>query len=75
MKKIGLLGGMSCESTVEYYRIINTEIRKALGGCSSAELVIESFNFKEIETMQFRGKWNELGEKLSRAAQNLERSG
>lgn len=75
MKKIGLLGGMSCESTVEYYRIINSEIRKALGGCASAELVMESFNFKEIESLQFQDKWEELGEKLSLAAQNLERAG
>lgn len=75
MKKIGLLGGMSCESTVEYYKIINSEVRKALGGCSSAELVMESFNFKEIESMQFADKWDELGEKLSVAAQNLEKAG
>ena len=75
MKKIGLLGGMSCESTIEYYRIINSEIRNALGGCSSAELVIESFNFKEIETMQFQDRWQELGEKLGLAAQNLEKAG
>jgi len=75
MKKIGLLGGMSCESTVEYYRIINSEVRKALGGCTSAKLVMESFNFKEIESMQFADKWNELGEKLSVAAQNMEKAG
>ena len=75
MKKIGLLGGMSCESTVEYYKIINSEVRKALGGCSSAELLMESFNFKEIESMQFADKWNELGEKLSIAAQNMEKAG
>lgn len=75
MKKIGLLGGMSCESTVEYYKIINSEVRKALGGCSSAELVIESFNFKDIETLQFQDKWQELGDKLSLAAQNLEKAG
>lgn len=75
MKKIGLLGGLSCESTVEYYKIINSEIRKAFGGCASAELVIESFNFAEIEAMQFRGEWDALGEKLGRAAQNLEKSG
>jgi aspartate racemase len=75
MKKIGLLGGMSCESTVEYYKIINSEVRKALGGCTSAELVMESFNFREIESMQFADKWNELGEKLSVAAQNLEKAG
>ncbi|MFA7658681.1 MAG: aspartate/glutamate racemase family protein [Candidatus Gastranaerophilaceae bacterium] len=75
MKKVGLLGGLSPESTVEYYKIINSEVRKVFGGCSSAELIIESFNFREIEKMQFEGKWNELAEKLSRAAQNLERCG
>lgn len=75
MKKIGLLGGMSPESTVEYYKIINSEVRKVLGGCSSAELIIESFNFKEIETLQFEGKWNELADKLSIAAQNLVSAG
>lgn len=75
MEKIGLLGGMSCESTVEYYKIINSEVRKILGGCTSAELIMESFNFKEIESMQFANKWDELGEKLSAAAQNLEKSG
>lgn len=74
-RKIGLLGGMSCESTVEYYKIINSEVRKALGGCSSAKLIIESFDFKEIETLQFEGKWGELGEKLGLAAQNLENAG
>lgn len=75
LKKIGLLGGLSPESTVEYYRIINSEVRKVLGGCSSAELIIESFNFREIETMQFQDKWYELGEKLSDAAKNLENCG
>lgn len=75
MKKIGLLGGLSCESTVEYYKIINSEIRKALGGSSSAELIIESFNFAEIEAMQFRGEWEELGQKLGNAAQILEKAG
>lgn len=75
MKKIGLLGGMSPESTVEYYKIINSEVRKVLGGCSSAELIMESFNFKEIETLQFKDKWDELGNKLGEAAQNLEKAG
>lgn len=75
MKKIGLLGGLSPESTVEYYKIINSEVRKALGGCSSAELIIESFNFREIEKMQFENKWQELGEKLGLAAKNLEDCG
>lgn len=75
MKKIGLLGGLSPESTVEYYRIINSEVRKVIGGCSSAELIIESFNFKEIEKMQFADQWQELGDKLGLAAKNLENCG
>ena len=74
-KKIGLLGGLSPESTVEYYKIINSEVRKVLGGCSSAELIIESFNFREIEKLQFEDKWDELGVKLGEAAQNLEKCG
>ncbi len=75
MKKIGLLGGLSPESTVEYYKIINSETRKVLGGCSSAELTIESFNFREIEEMQFSDKWEELGDKLGNAAKKLEKCG
>lgn len=75
MRKIGLLGGLSPESTVEYYKIINSEVRKVLGGCSSAELIIESFNFKEIETMQFEGNWQGLADKMSEAAQRLENAG
>lgn len=75
MKKIGLLGGLSPESTVEYYKIINSQVRKVLGGCSSAELIIESFNFKEIETLQFQDKWDELADKLAQAALNLEKCG
>lgn len=75
MKKIGLLGGLSPESTVEYYKIINSEVRKVMGGCSSAELIIESFNFREIEKMQFEGNWDGLADKLSMAAQNLEKAG
>ena len=75
MKKIGLLGGLSPESTVEYYKIINSEVRKVLGGCSSAELIIESFNFKEIQKMQFDDQWDALADKLSFAAKRLERAG
>lgn len=75
MKKIGLLGGLSPESTVEYYKIINSEVRKVMGGCSSAELIIESFNFREIEKLQFEDKWDELADKMSDAAQRLEKCG
>ena len=71
-KKIGLLGGLSPESTVEYYKIINSQVRKVFGGCSSAELIIESFNFREIEKLQFEDKWDELADKLGTAAENLE---
>lgn len=75
LKKIGLLGGLSPESTVEYYKMINNGVRKVMGGCSSANLIIESFNFKEIVDLQFQNKWNELGDILSDAAQNLVNAG
>ena len=74
-KKIGLLGGLSPESTVEYYKIINSEVRKVLGGCSSAALIIASFNFREIQKLQFEDKWDELGIKLGESAQILEKCG
>lgn len=75
MKKIGLLGGMSPESTVEYYKIINSEVRKVYGGCSSAEIIMESFNFKEIESMQFNDDWDGLAGKLALSAKKLEKMG
>lgn len=75
MKKIGLLGGLSPESTVEYYKMVNNGVRKVMGGCSSAELIIESFNFKEIVDLQFQGKWDELADILADAAQNLVNAG
>lgn len=75
LKKIGLLGGLSPESTVEYYKMINDGVRKVIGGCSSAELIMESFNFKEIVDLQFQGKWDELANILAEAAQNLVNSG
>ena len=75
MKKIGLLGGLSPESTVEYYKIINSEVRKVMGGCASAELIIESFNFADIVKLQFEGRWDELADIMSEAAQRLEKAG
>lgn len=75
IKKLGLLGGMSCESTVEYYKIINKYVRAELGGTSSARIILESFNFQEIENMQFANQWDELGNKLAAAAVNLEKAG
>lgn len=75
LKKIGLLGGLSPESTVEYYKMINNGVRKVLGGCSSAELIIESFNFADIVKLQFENKWDELADIMIQGAKNLERSG
>jgi aspartate racemase len=75
MKTIGLLGGMSWESSIEYERTINQEVRNRLGGSSSAELVIRSFNFSELAKLQEAGDWDEIGGRLAKAANNLELSG
>ena len=75
MKTIGLLGGMSWESTVEYYRIINTEVRRRRGGTASAELVMYSFDFSRIEELQAASRWDEAAHLLCDAARGLERSG
>ncbi len=75
MKTIGLIGGMSFESTLEYYKLINCEYQKRLGGNSSAKIILYSMNFQEIKELQFLGEWEKLGEILSNAAINLERGG
>ncbi len=75
MKTIGLIGGMSWESSAVYYEIINKEINKRLGGVHSAEIVLYSFNFGEIEKLQHENKWDELTDKLKDVAQKLERAG
>jgi len=75
MKTIGLIGGMSWESTESYYRLINETIKVALGGLHSAKLVLVSVDFAEIEKLQHQGKWEETGEILTCAAQNLEKAG
>jgi aspartate racemase len=75
MKTIGLVGGMSWESSAEYYRIINTEVRNRLGGTASAELVMYSFDFARIEVMQEAGDWDAASEALRTAAGALERAG
>lgn len=75
MKKIGLIGGMSWESTQEYYRIINEEVRNRLGGLHSARAVMDSVDFAEIEKLQHEGEWEKLGDILVESAQNLERAG
>lgn len=75
MKTIGLIGGMSWESTIPYYRIINEEVKKRLGGLHSAKIVLYSVEFDEIERCQSSGDWEKSGDILGRAAQGLEAAG
>ncbi len=75
MKTIGILGGMSWESSVEYERIINTEVRERLGGVHSADLLIRSYDFDAIEELQETGEWEAAGRLLANDAARLERAG
>ena len=75
MKTIGLIGGMSWESTVPYYRIINEEVKNRLGGLHSAKIILYSVEFDEIEKCQSTGSWEKSGEILGSAAQALESAG
>ncbi|ELY4870056.1 aspartate/glutamate racemase [Cronobacter sakazakii] len=75
MKTVGLLGGMSWESTIPYYRLINEGVRDRLGGLHSAQLLLHSVDFHEIEACQASGEWDEAGEMLAQAALGLERAG
>lgn len=72
MKKIGLIGGMSWESSLVYYKIINEKVREMLGGFHSSKCVMESVNFAEIEKLQHKGDWNSLNKIMVSAAKNLE---
>ncbi|AIR00038.1 aspartate/glutamate racemase [Pluralibacter gergoviae] len=75
MKTIGLLGGMSWESTIPYYRLINEGIKQRLGGLHSAKILLHSVDFHEIEACQASGEWDKAGEILAQAAADLERIG
>ena len=75
MRVLGLLGGMSWESSIEYERLINQFVREKLGGANSADLIIRSFNFSDIEKLQEAGDWKAAGEVLSDAARRLEAAG
>jgi aspartate racemase len=75
MKCIGLIGGMSWESSVEYYKILNEEIKNILGGFNSAECILWSVNFDEIELYQRTNDWEKCGQILNEAAKNLEKAG
>ncbi|MCA9284043.1 MAG: aspartate/glutamate racemase family protein [Phycisphaerales bacterium] len=65
MKTIGMLGGMSWESTAEYYRLANELVRERLGGYHSAAIVLASVDFAEIERLQVAGRWDEAGDALA----------
>ena len=75
MKTIGLIGGMSWESTVTYYKIINETVKEKLGGLHSAKCMLYSIDFQEIEECQANGNWEKSGEILGEAANNLEKAG
>jgi aspartate racemase len=75
MRRIGLLGGMSWESSAEYYRFVNEEVRERLGGLHSADCLLRSVEFAEIEELQRTGAWEEAGELLAREAAALEAAG
>lgn len=75
MKTIGLLGGMSWESTVPYFQVLNREVGRRLGGLHSARIVLLSVDFQEIEVLQHQGRWKELGDILSREARTIEEAG
>jgi aspartate racemase len=71
MKRIGLLGGMSWESSIEYYRLVNEITRDRFGGLHSADCLLRSVDFAEIEVLQRDGRWDEAGERLAREAGEL----
>ena len=68
MKRIGLLGGMSWESSAEYYRFVNEAVRKRLGGLHSADCLLRSVDFAAVEELQRAGRWNQAGELLTAEA-------
>jgi len=74
MKTLGLIGGLSWESSIEYYRLINLGVRARVGGLHSAPLVMYSFDFEDIETLQRQGRWDEATERMIGAARSLQRA-
>ncbi|EPJ3206199.1 aspartate/glutamate racemase [Salmonella enterica subsp. enterica serovar Derby] len=75
MKTIGLLGGMSWESTIPYYRLINEGVKQSLGGLHSAKILLHSVDFHEIEACQSNGDWQRAGAILAQAAVGLQQAG
>ncbi len=75
MRTLGLIGGMSWESTLPYYRLVNERVRERLGGLHSAKLLLYSLDFAEVEALQRSGDWDAAGALMVDAAQRLERAG
>ncbi|HWQ98258.1 MAG TPA: aspartate/glutamate racemase family protein [Clostridia bacterium] len=75
MKTIGLIGGMSWESTVTYYQLLNEGVKDALGGLHSAKILLYSVDFYEIESLMSRGEWDKAAELLGGVAERLEQAG
>ncbi|MDE4085257.1 aspartate/glutamate racemase family protein [Planococcus maritimus] len=75
MKTIGLIGGMSWESSAEYYRLLNEQVKHHLGSLHSAKCLMYSVDFEEIERFQSQGKWQEAGDRLADVARSLEKGG
>jgi aspartate racemase len=75
MKTIGLIGGLSWESTLEYYRIINQTVQQDLGGVHSAECVMYSFDFERIKDLQYKGDWKALNGLMTLAAHKMQKAG
>ncbi|MGW1883214.1 aspartate/glutamate racemase family protein [Streptomyces sp. NPDC001970] len=75
MKTIGLIGGMSWESSAEYYRLLNELVRERAGGLHSARCILHSVDFAEIEELQVAGEWDQAGEILAEAARGLAAAG
>ncbi len=75
MKTIGMIGGMSWESSAEYYRIVNETVKQRLGGLHSAQCLMYSVDFADIERLQHEGRWDDAGLVMAEAAGRLERGG
>src|SRR5512144_2045728 len=75
MKTIGLIGGMSWESSLEYYRILNETTKERLGGLHSAPCILYSVDFAEIEALQHQDRWEDAARLMIAAGQSLERAG
>jgi amino-acid racemase len=75
MQTIGLLGGMSWESSIQYYRILNQLVREERGGLHSAPLLLHSFDFDQVAALQATGRWDQAGDLLAGAAKGLEAAG